>query len=163
MWISPAHGQESLGKAEPLVGIGSLHVLVENVSISPRKDGVTKDLLRGTAELGLLRNNVSITAKRRPPYLYVALHTVPDATYAFAVNIEVLQETRILVNGTIWLAATWQKELIATVGRSRLPDAVKMLVLRALDEFSHAYLLANPPGQKNQPSELERLGLVPGD
>jgi hypothetical protein len=135
-------GDEDDPSRRSLQGIGSLHVVVEQLPEGARQLGLSEESLRTDVELKLRRNGITVTdVKGSQALLYVAVNVVPGGGAA-SLYVAVEQPARLLCDDSIYVTATtW-----STAGAVANPEAkfIRDRVGDLMDQFLNAWLAVNP-------------------
>jgi hypothetical protein len=125
-----------------LRGMGSLHVVVEQLPEGARQLGLSEESLRTDVELKLRQNGITVTdVKGSQALLYVAVNVVQGGRAA-SLYVAVEKEARLLRDDSIFVTATtW-----STAGAVANPEAkfIRARVGDLMDQFLDAWLSMNP-------------------
>ena len=134
------------GQRDSLAGIGEIGLVIEPMDLEAVQDGLTTDALWDTVGARLAAQAIPTSrGVSPPPYLYVSVNAVRDASglYGYSIDLKLSQVVTVRATGLETVAATWDFGIVGTIAAEQLPEVVAQ-VGQAVDRFGADYLAANP-------------------
>ncbi len=157
-------------RPDVLAGLGSVNVIVENLSQDARDAGLSEEGLKTAVELRLRQSGIRVL-EDSDPWLYVQLTVASNEVgtrfvgYGYGLNVK-LHETGFFQRHVLEAATktdvdtttvgeffedlfsysitTWQRNGLGHTGRDGYRALIRNDILEFVDEFANDYLAANP-------------------
>jgi len=146
------HTVYGIDKRETLRGLKGVMVLVESLSKTVEREGLTARQIRRDVERQLRRRGIRVLSQNKwletpgGPYLYINLNIAKfdEKLYLYSLKIELHQGVILERDKKISCpAATWDKGMLGTIPSSEL-KTVHASILGYVDKFIKDYNSANP-------------------
>lgn len=148
-----AQGIAARNRAESLVGLQGVHVIVDEMSAIALEAGLTSSMIKSAVEAKLNARGVPIlglgalTMDPRGPSLLVKVDLdLSDPVYFYFAQVQFFQNVTLMTGSEVLTssasASTWQASTFARIGKFRintLPQEINKLV----DTFATDYLKQN--------------------
>jgi len=139
---------------DTLAGLPGVRVVVAPINPEVEKYGLSKSTFQTDVELQLRRNGLKVLSANERfampgrPYLWIEpLIRIDGQMYVVGVQIELMQDVRLVTNPRFVLSAsTWHRSLIGSGGLLYI-QGIRSKVKDMVDEFCNDYLAANPKEQ----------------
>lgn len=146
---SPVRCMAQSRPSNPLTGIDTLYVVVEDISPEYERY-ITPDRIRTIAELRLRQSGVTVIPRgeaRLEPHLYILVSMIaPDSrsVFGYLVQVAVRTSSESAYNNAMVLGEHWGAGGIGTSNAKDLRKNVESMLGDYLDEFLNQVLAANP-------------------
>ncbi len=125
-------------------------VLIDSPVGSAVEIGLTENFVQTAAELRLRQNGVPITNSTSGPYLRVGVIILPTQSgeqtrgYAYLVSVELYEVVMSIRTRAVEVVITWATSILGVGPPDSARNDIRELVVEYIDQFSNAYLTANP-------------------